>query len=137
MAVGCIIGLTMVLASAYAKNYWLFYILYSGGFAIATGVSVRELWLNICCQYIVPVKTSWLYFKNNKGLVSGIVVCGFGFGSFIFGLISTKIVNPNNIPSSNGTFPKEVYDNVPKMIKTLVLCWTVLVCISILMFFPY
>ena len=38
----------------------------------------------------------WEWFPNNKGLVSGLVVAGYGFGAFIFGFITTHIANPND-----------------------------------------
>ena len=86
----------------------------------------------------MPVSTSWKYFPNNKGLVTGIVLCGFGFGPFFFNIITTHIVNPNNLKAdSNGMFPPEVYQNVPKMFRILAACWFVLSVISIILFFPY
>ena len=39
---------------------------------------------------------TWDYFPNSRGLVSGILVCGLGFGNFLFNSISTLIMNPNN-----------------------------------------
>lgn len=51
--------------------------------------------------------------------MSGIIIGGFGFGTFIFGFISTSIVNPNNekaetvLPGDkNRYFSKEVADRV-------------------------
>ena len=34
---------------------------------------------------------------TRKGLVTGITLGGYGFGSFIFSHISTKLVNPDNL----------------------------------------
>ena len=39
----------------------------------------------------------YLYFPNNKGLVSGIITGGFALCSFVFGLIFFAIVNPNGL----------------------------------------
>ena len=86
---------------------------------------------------MVPVYSGWLYFKENKGLVTGIVLCGFGFGAFIFNMISTAIVNPNNASSVDGVFPPEVANNVPMMIRVLVMCWAALSILSVFLFFPY
>ncbi len=49
------------------------------------------------------------------------ILAGFGFGAFIFGFITTAIVNPDNVkvidPKSKdpnaGYYPKEVADRVP------------------------
>ena len=88
-------------------------------------------------QYVVPVYNGWQYFKNNKGLVTGIVLCGFGFGAFVFNFISTAIVNPNKEEAVDGLFSPEVANNVPKMIRTMVYCWIGLAVVSIALFFPY
>ena len=85
----------------------------------------------------MPVYSGWLYFPNNKGLVTGIVLCGFGFGAFFFNMISSKVVNPDGVNSDNGVFDPSVANNVPKMIRTLTICWTCLSALSILLFFPY
>ena len=37
------------------------------------------------------------FVNNNKGLMSSIVVSGYGFGSAIWIPIETKFVNPDNI----------------------------------------
>jgi len=50
--------------------------------------------------YWTPIMCGWEWFPENKGLISGLVVAGFGFGAFIFGFISTGIVNPNNVPAN-------------------------------------
>ena len=47
--------------------------------------------------YLVPLICGWEWFPQNKGLVTGCVLGGFGFGSFIFAQVSTKLVNPENI----------------------------------------
>ena len=75
-------------------------------------------------MYIVPVVCGWEYFPNHKGLVSGVVIGAFGFGSFIFNLVSTALINPNNIPDEEGLFPREVYENVPRALRIMLGCWT-------------
>jgi hypothetical protein len=44
----------------------------------------------------VPIICSWEWFPDNKGLVGGLILSGYGFGAFVFGFISTAIVNPDN-----------------------------------------
>jgi len=70
------------------------------------------------------VVCGWEYFPNHKGLVSGVVIGAFGFGSFIFNLVSTALINPNNIPDEEGLFPREVYENVPRALRIMLGCWT-------------
>ena len=75
----------------------------------------------------------WEWFPNNKGFVSGIIVAGFGFGAFIFGFISTFIVNPYNLQidkKNGGYFPKQVSDNIPLMYKLLLFVWAIFVLIA-------
>jgi hypothetical protein len=60
---------------------------------------------------------------------------GVGVGAVIWSILSTAIVNPNNIsPSvpdgaseeSTRVFPKEIADNVPKMFRIIAGCCAVL-----------
>lgn len=74
---------------------------------------------------------------HRKGLVTGIIVAGFGFGGFFFGLIATKIANPNNLGvNKQGLYPKEVADNVPLMLRILCAIWAMLVIISLFLIVP-
>ena len=71
-------------------------------------------------------------------MASGIILCGFGFGSFVFNFISTAIANPDGLDSdSQGYFPLSVANNVPKMLRILAGCWLGLSIIGIIMVFPY
>jgi OFA family oxalate/formate antiporter-like MFS transporter len=40
---------------------------------------------------------AWEWYPNNRGIITGIILAGFGFGAFFYGFISTAIVNPNNL----------------------------------------
>jgi MFS transporter, OFA family, oxalate/formate antiporter len=127
MAIGCSIGIVMIGVSSLMKNFWIFFALYGSGFGICNGIA-----------YIVPIYNSWRYFPNNKGLVGGIVVAGFGFGAFVFNFVASAIVNPNHVEADpNGYFPIDVADNVPKMIRVLTLCWFTISILGILLIFPY
>lgn len=46
---------------------------------------------------------------------------GYGFGAFLFALISTWIVNPHNIKPIDDEYPKEVANNLPVMLRTMAL----------------
>ena len=52
----------------------------------------------VCCVNSMP---------QNKGLVTGIVVAGFGAGAFIFGGLASYLSNPDglNVDSNTGYFP--------------------------------
>lgn len=83
VACACIcVGLTLL---AIVKN-WVVFLLVFVCFcacAVATG-------------YIPALHCAWGYYPHLKGRVSGIILCFFGFGAFIFSLIGTWIVNPDN-----------------------------------------
>ena len=82
--------------------------------------------------YMVPVHHGWLWFPNKPGLVSGLVICGFGFGALIFNNVSRVIVNPENESADeNGTFSIEVNDRVPYMLRVVVMCLMTMTLIAI------
>jgi len=74
-----------VLLSSFAKGLTAYMLLFAVGMGVGNG---------IC--YITPVVVGWEYFPNNKGAVSGVIMCGFGLASFIFSFIVQAIVNPEN-----------------------------------------
>lgn len=111
-------------------SWWAFIFWYCVMFPAGVGI-----------VYWPPIMCGWEWFPDNKGLISGLVVAGFGFGAFIFGFISTGIVNPNNlkadIPFQHGKtndkiFPQEVADLVPHMFKICLIFWTIFAIIAIL-----
>jgi len=52
--------------------------------------------MGIGLSYFTPLMCGWEFLPTRRGFVSGIIIGGFGFGTFIFSLISTALVNPNN-----------------------------------------
>jgi OFA family oxalate/formate antiporter-like MFS transporter len=92
----------------------MFFILYAVGFGVGKGFI-----------YPAPLRATWSHLPGRKGLVSGVITAGLGFGAFIYGLIINFIVNPNNIKPIKTevrpgvyeyVFSKEVSNNVPKML---------------------
>lgn len=93
------------------------------------------LGLGIGLCYTAPISASVKWMPKRKGLVTGIIVGGFGCGAFVFGFIATSVVNPNhvNVESSGtnkGYFPpnSEVVERVPLMF--LVLTFAYIVCMG-------
>lgn len=84
LGIAVYVGLISIFISSFVKNYWVFLVLYGGGFGLSNGLA-----------YIVPIYSCWKYFPHNKGLVSGIILCGFGLSSFIFNFVSTALANPH------------------------------------------
>ena len=46
--------------------------------------------------YFPPLMCAWEWMPESKGLASGIILGGFGFGGFVFGMIGRAICNPEN-----------------------------------------
>ena len=82
-------------------------------------------------MYSATLQAGWSHLQGRIGMVSGLILCGFGFGGFFFGIIINRICNPDNLPVQEylieGTyeqlFPKEVGERVPDMIRKLDLIW--------------
>ena len=47
--------------------------------------------------YTSPIVCSYRWLPKHKGLVSGVVVAGYGGGALIFDQIASKYANPNDI----------------------------------------
>lgn len=75
-------GLLLTAFSIYLKNLFLLYAGYGciGGFGLGIG-------------YLSPVKSLMLWFKENKGLATGISVCAFGFASSVASPIITYLLD--------------------------------------------
>ncbi|CAI2366979.1 unnamed protein product [Moneuplotes crassus] len=127
----CILGAVIAIGSCFVSSFTssliLFTILY--GFCFGLGIGPA---------YMCPIIAGWEYFPNRKGMVNGIIVAGFGFGSFIFSFISVAIVNPGNeAPTLEVTGGKifsgdnPISERAPLMIRVNALLWAVLCIISI------
>ena len=86
LSAGTSVGLVMLMTSAFVTSFPLFLALFGLGYGICNGLT-----------YMVPMHHGWLWYPDNPGLVSGIVIGGFGFGSLIFGNVARLIVNPENL----------------------------------------
>lgn len=79
-------GLLITALAVHLKSLWLLYIGYGAVLGIGLGIG-----------YLSPVKTLMLWFKDNKGLATGISVCAFGFASTIASPIITILLNKVSI----------------------------------------
>ena len=75
-------GLLITALAVHIKSLWLLYVGYGVVLGIGLGIG-----------YLSPVKTLMLWFKDNKGLATGISVCAFGFASTIASPIITTLLN--------------------------------------------
>ena len=112
LTIGSLFMLTGIFVSSFVKSWGAFVFFYGVMYPVGIGI-----------VYYVPIICAWEWFPDHKGLVSGLIVGGYGFGSFIFGFISTALVNPDNLSSNKDKespeykyFPVEVADRVPHML---------------------
>ena len=129
IVLGSLIALIGLFASTYTTNFALFTIFYGLFYGIGIGLS-----------YLAPLMCGWEHFPERKGMVSGIIIGGFGFGSFIFDMISTILVNPQDIPPSieikSGQteqfyFDTEISNRAPIMLRKLIAIWAIMIAISL------
>ena len=112
-----------IYAATLMKSWWGFVAFYCIGYPVGIGM-----------VYWPPIMCGWEWFPNNKGLVSGLIVAGYGFGAFFFGFISTGIVNPDDVKvnkKEGSLFPKSVSDNVPHMFHVCLLIWACFVALAV------
>ena len=122
---GCVAFPCFFIAS-FMENFTGYAILYAFGFAFNQGMT-----------YMVPVHHGWLWFPNNPGLVSGIILGGYGVGSLIFDNVLTHVVNPDNISvDKEGFYPKSVDDRFMLMWRVLVGSWLFISIVGAIMIFP-
>lgn len=79
-------GLLITALAVHIKSLWLLYVGYGAVLGVGLGIG-----------YLSPVKTLMLWFKDNKGLATGISVCAFGFASTIASPIITTLLNKVSI----------------------------------------
>ena len=69
-----------------AQTFITFLFWYSFVFPIGVGII-----------YWPPIMSAWEWFGDDrKGIATGLIIGGFGFGVFIFSFVTTAIVNPHD-----------------------------------------
>lgn len=82
-----VLGLLVTGVSVYAKSLVGIYIGY--GFLMGIGLGVG---------YITPVKSLMMWFKDRKGLATGIAIMSFGFASLIASPLITYLLSKYSLP---------------------------------------
>ena len=113
-------ALGALLAASFCKSWRVFVFFQGALFPIGVGI-----------LYWAPIICAWEWFPDRKGMVCGLIAGGFGFGAFIYGFISTAIVNPDDVDkvaNDQGIkyYPEEVANRVPKMYRECLYSWLVL-----------
>ena len=99
--------------------------LYGLGFGICNGLT-----------YMIAIYHAWLWFPSSPGLISGLIIGGFGFGALLFNPIAASIVNPDGEAPVDGRFSDEINSKVKRMLWVLELSYLGIVVIASLLIFP-
>lgn len=96
---GCIAISSVFLAST-MTNPTYFFIIFSVGFGTGKGF-----------LYPTALQAGWSQLPGRKGMVSGLIVSGVGIGAFVFGLLTTYVVNPNNERANKTKVSSGAFEN--------------------------
>ena len=107
-------------------KFWLFFALYAVAFAV-----------NHALTYMAAIHHGWLFFPKSGGLVSGMILAGYGFGALVFDNVSTAIVNPGGKykKDEHGWYPPQVDNQFEYMLRVLILCWATCSLIGVTLIF--
>lgn len=87
--------------------------------------------------YMASIVAAQKWFPQAKGIVTGIIVGGFGLGGLIFTWLQTKYMNPNNVsPDCDGFFPETVFIRTPHLFLYMGAIFTVVQTIGCIIAFP-
>ena len=122
-----LIGLSLVFLATLQSKFWIFCTLYVLGFGMTNAMT-----------YMVPVHHGWSWFPNRPGLVTGLIISGFGFGALIFNSVSRALVNPDNesADAETGKFSDTVTKRVPYMLHVILVCFALMTLTAIALVFP-
>jgi len=113
------VALLCFMIATFMQEFWAFLIFYVIGFGCQNFV------------YMAPIHQGWLWFPGRPGLVSGIIIGGYGLGALVFDNVATHVINPENLPVDidTGYYPDSVNDNFRKMLLVFIGMWT---CITVI-----
>ena len=86
LAVSGLITFSSVWISSCTLNPQVFIYLYGLGFGVGKGLF-----------YSTALQSGISHYPERKGMVAGLVVCGFGFGGFTWGLLARYLCNPDDL----------------------------------------
>ncbi len=78
--------------------------------------------IGIGFAYVCPIAAAAKWFPDKKGLINGLAVAGFGASAFIFNIITTAFVNPDNI-----VIDATVFLRVPTLLRILALIFAIMI----------
>lgn len=130
---------TLLIASVFAiASVGLASFVPRSGFGLFAFLLTVGLGICIGLSYTTPIDLGWRAMPEKSGLVSGLIIAGFGLGSLVYTYFGSKIINPDNlglVTVSDGVstwevFPDEVALRVPIFLGWLTVSYITLTCIS-------
>jgi len=104
---GCTLMSSGVALTYFTIDMSFLWVVLTYGVMFGAGISIA---------YISLLSCGMKWFPRQRGLVSGIIVGGFGLGAFVFNQVQTDFLNPDNVPpNTEGYFPEaNLLDKVPQ-----------------------
>lgn len=123
--IGIAFGLYCHLIIMFVHNFWLLllsFILY--GFGI--GMS-----------YYPILKTCWKYFPEKKGVITGVILCVFGFSPLVFTSLADFVINPDGDEADEkGIFEPKVAERIKKYSLIMSIVIGTLGVLAMILMFP-
>ena len=133
MFIGAALNIGGLMVAAELTSFAWFQLVFAFGFGVSGFI------------YSLVLQQGWLYFPGREGVVSGVIIAGFGIGGFIANELAQVWINPKNIEpvsfdhsvSTSKPFPFEIASNVPSMLWKLSLYMSVITLLSLALFQKY
>lgn len=122
--IGIVGGLFCHLIIRWVHNFWLLlfsFIIYGFGIGLS---------------YYPILKTCWKYFPEKKGIITGIILCVFGFSPLVFTSLADAVINPDKVKPEEGIYPPEIAENIKKYSLIMSIVIGVLGLIAMVLMFP-
>lgn len=130
--IACIVGCIIHSASCFLTiwaikvSYLVMIIIYGFGTGCGAGSA-----------YMATIVAIQRWFPLNKGLFTGVILAGFGFGGLIYTNLQTWYINPDNKKTeTSGYFSADVYESLPGLFKFMGCTFVVLQTIGCALVFP-
>lgn len=132
IAIAGSIVVIIMLTCSYAKELKMNCTTFVWFYSIALGIFRGSL-------YSPLLRAGYSHLSGRKGLVSGIIISGYGFGGFLFGELAQLLCNPGgkyhfilDYKNEKSYLPKEVGDKVPHMLRMFSLVMIIFIITSLL-----
>lgn len=137
IALGASVALATVLACSFSRELGMGPMMFMAFYCLGMGIFKGMLQSAL-------LRAGWSHLPERKGLVSGCVISGFGFGGFFFGELAQVLANPGGKyryerdPADDKMYlPAEVGDRVPYLLRIFCLSWSLQVMMSMFLMSNY